>query len=62
MGRLRDRMAEDLLLRGLSPSTRRNYLLYCKKFAGFYGRSPEELGRSRNPLGDPQAYSMMTFK
>lgn len=44
MGQLRDRMDEDLRLRGLSAATRRNYLLYCRKFAGFYHRSPEELG------------------
>jgi integrase/recombinase XerD len=43
MGQLHDRMAEDLRLRGLSPSTRRNYLLYCRKFAAFHMRSPEEL-------------------
>jgi site-specific recombinase XerD len=46
MGQLRDRMEQDLILRKLSPSTRRNYLLYCRKFAGHYGRSPEELGET----------------
>lgn len=46
MGRLRDRMEEDLKLKGLSPSTRRNYLLYCRKFAAHYRRSPEELGET----------------
>jgi hypothetical protein len=40
-------MAEDLRLRGLSPSTGSNYLLYCRKFAAFYMRSPEELGEAR---------------
>jgi site-specific recombinase XerD len=44
MGQLHDRMAQDLVLRNLSPSTRRNYLLYCRKFAAFYRRSPAELG------------------
>jgi integrase/recombinase XerD len=44
MGQLRDRMEQDLKLRGLSPCTRRNYLLYCRKFATFLMRSPEELG------------------
>ncbi len=44
MGKLRDRMEEDLILRGLSPATRRNYLLYCHKFAAHYHRSPEQLG------------------
>jgi integrase/recombinase XerD len=44
MGQLRDRMEQDLILRKLSPSTRRNYLLYCRKFAAHYGRNPAEMG------------------
>ena len=44
MGDLRNRMEQDLILRNLSPSTRRNYLLHCRKFAAHYSRSPEELG------------------
>ena len=31
-------------VQGLSPSTRRNYLQYCRKFAAHYQRSPQELG------------------
>lgn len=46
MGQLRNRMEQDLILRRLSPATRRNYLLYCRKFAAHYGRSPEELGEA----------------
>jgi integrase/recombinase XerD len=46
MGQLRDRMEQDLILKGLAPTTRRNYLLYCRKFAAHYGRSPEELGEA----------------
>ena len=46
MAQLRDRMEQDLILRQLSPATRRNYLLYCRKFAAHYGRSPEELGET----------------
>ena len=46
MGHLRDRMEQDLILRQLSPATRRNYLLYCRKFAAHYGRSPEDLGEA----------------
>ncbi len=46
MGQLRDRMEQDLKLRGLSPATIRNYLLYCRKFAAFFIRSPEELGEA----------------
>jgi integrase/recombinase XerD len=44
MGRLRDRMAEDLTLRNFSPATQRNYLLYAGKFAAFFMRSPEDMG------------------
>ena len=44
MGQLRDRMEQDLKLKGVSPATTRNYLLYCRKFAAFFMRSPEELG------------------
>ena len=46
MGRLHDRMAEDLTLRNFSPATRRNYLLYARKFAGFFMRSPEDMGEA----------------
>ena len=44
MGRLHDRMAEDLTLRNFSPATRRNYLLYARKFVAFFMRSPEDMG------------------
>ncbi len=46
MGRLRDRMEQDLILRRLSPATRRNYLMYCRNFAAHYARSPEHLGQA----------------
>ena len=46
MGQLRDRMAQDLVLRNLSHATARNYLLYARKFAAFFGRSPADLGEA----------------
>ena len=46
MGRLHDRMEQDLILKRFSPATRRNYLLYCRRFAAFYRRSPEEMGEA----------------
>ena len=46
MGQLRDRMEQDLKLKRLCPATIRNYLLYCRKFAAFFMRSPEELGEA----------------
>lgn len=44
MGRLRERMIQDLRLSGYSPSTRRIYILYAAKFAQHFRRSPEILG------------------
>jgi integrase/recombinase XerD len=44
MGKLRDRMIEDLRLAGYSASTRRIYALYARKFAQHFNRSPEILG------------------
>ena len=46
MGTLRNRMEEDLRLKGFCPATRRNYLLYCRRFAAHYRRSAEELGEA----------------
>jgi len=43
MGKLRDRMIQDLRLAGYSASTRRIYLLYATKFAQHFRRSPEIL-------------------
>jgi site-specific recombinase XerD len=45
MGQLHDRMAQDMVLRRLRPATQRNYLLYCRKFAAYYRRSPLDLGQ-----------------
>ena len=44
MGKLRERMVQDLKLAGYSPSTQRIYLLYATKFAQHFRRSPEILG------------------
>ena len=44
MGLLRDRMAEDLKLRGFSPITQKSYLRYAQRFVDHYGRSPLRLG------------------
>ena len=45
MGQLQDRMAQDMVLRRLRPATQRNYLLYCRKFAAYYRRSPLDMGQ-----------------
>lgn len=44
MDQLRKRVEEDLILKNYAVATRRNYLLYCRKFACHFGRSPEDLG------------------
>ena len=46
MGQLRDRMEQDLILKGFQPATRRNYLLYGRRLAAFHRRSSEELGEA----------------
>ena len=40
---LRQRMTEDMQLRGLSPNTQRSYLSYISLLARHYGCSPDQL-------------------
>jgi integrase/recombinase XerD len=40
---LRQRMIEDMQLRGLAPLTQRAYLQAIKQFAQYYGKSPEQI-------------------
>jgi integrase/recombinase XerD len=44
MGVLRNRMAADLRLRNLRPSTQQSYLGCARKFAAYHMRSPAEMG------------------
>ncbi len=44
MGKLHERMIEDLKLSGYSATTRRIYALYATRFARHYRRSPEIMG------------------
>ena len=44
MGRLRERMAEDLRLRGRAPITIRAYVRWAQRFSEYYGVSPARLG------------------
>lgn len=41
---LRQRMIEDMQLRGLSENTQRAYVLAVSQFADHFGRSPEQIG------------------
>jgi len=45
MGQLQERMTQDMVLRRLRPATQRNYLIYSRKFAAYYRRSPLDLGQ-----------------
>jgi len=40
MGKLRDRMEQDLKLGGYSPATQRVYLLYAREFARYHMALP----------------------
>jgi len=42
---LRQRMLEDMSLRGFTPDTQRDYIRAIKKLATFLGRSPDRDGR-----------------
>jgi integrase/recombinase XerD len=44
MGKLQDKMSEDLQLRRYAPSTCRQYLDCARKFVAYHMRSPEQLG------------------
>jgi integrase/recombinase XerD len=41
---LRDKMREDLVLRGMAVNTVDTYLRYARQFADYFGRSPAEMG------------------
>jgi len=45
MGKLRDRMRDDLRLRNYSERTIKGYLLYAKKFVARFMKPPEEITR-----------------
>jgi hypothetical protein len=44
MGQIRDRMAADLALRGLSAGMCAAYLRFAQRFVAFHMKSPHELG------------------
>jgi site-specific recombinase XerD len=44
MGKHRDKMEQDLALRGLSAKTREGYLRYARAFVAHHGRSADKLG------------------
>jgi integrase/recombinase XerD len=46
MGKLRDQMAEELVVAGLAEHTQRAYLRYATQFAAHFMRSPADMGRT----------------
>jgi integrase/recombinase XerD len=44
MGQIRDRLIEEMEMRGLSPATKRAYLMCCRQFVAHFMKSPEQLG------------------
>jgi integrase/recombinase XerD len=44
MGKLREKMTEDLLLRRYAPSTRERYLSCARAFVAYHRRPPEQMG------------------
>ena len=44
MGEVRDRMEQDLFLRGVAANTRETYLRYAKQFVAFHRRDARQLG------------------
>jgi len=44
MGAIRERMIEELELRGMSAATKKSYLVSCRLFVAHFMKSPEQLG------------------
>jgi integrase/recombinase XerD len=44
MGHIRDRLIEEMELRGLSPATKKAYVICCRQFVAHFMKSPEQLG------------------
>lgn len=44
MGAIRERMIEELELRGMSAATKKSYLIGCRLFVAHFMKSPEQLG------------------
>jgi len=44
MGAIRERMIEEMDLRGMAPATKKSYLTCCRAFVAHFMKSPEQLG------------------
>ena len=45
MGKLRDRMIEEMKLRNFAPATQRSYVYAVSRLARYHKRSPDQLGK-----------------
>jgi len=61
MGQLRDRMEQDLILKGFQPATRRNYLLYGRRLAAFIGAALKSWGRPTSAVSSCISFRWTTF-
>ena len=46
---LRQRTQQDILMRGLGPHTRQDYVRHVRRFAAFLGRAPDTADRVKIP-------------
>jgi site-specific recombinase XerD len=75
MGKLRDQMSQEMVLRGFSPETQKTYLHWVQDFVRYTGTSPETTGseqirgylhhlldiRGLSSTSSQQAYSALKF-
>jgi len=57
MAQIRDKMVEDMTLRGLAPNTQETYLRAVRAFVAFFMRTPAELG-----TGEVRAYLLFLLQ
>ena len=57
MGAIKERMKQDLEIRGLSENTQQSYLTCVKQFVGHFMISPERLG-----LNDIRSYQLYLIR
>ena len=47
MGKLREKMREDMIMRGFAQNTMEDYVRHCRSFAKHFMRSPADMGRKK---------------
>ena len=50
MGKLRDRMIEEMKLRNFSPATQESYVYAVSRLARYHNKSPDQLSRRTSEL------------